>query len=354
MFYHSPHTSRASEPLFRAFFMAMEDGAILHNGSGEIIAINPAAELILGFDATHWLGHSCAGSAGSDSTLNFIHQGGTPIPWEHHPAMLAFQTGKPQRNVLMGVYRPDGVLVWLSVNTLPLIPDGESAPYAVVQTFCDITQQRLTERYEQFRSQTLELLAGGVSLPDLLASIVRGVEQLKPEMICSILLSESDGQHLGQCIAPSLPDFYNAAIDGIEIGVGCGCCGTAAATGERVIVDDIQTHPYWIPYKELAAKAGLAACWSEPIRSSSGQVLGTFAVYHREVYSPAAFDISIIEKSTHLVSIAIERKRMEQDIAAREQEFRSLAETSPDFIVRYDRQGRHRYFNDRLLKPLGL
>ncbi|MBU1776503.1 MAG: PAS domain-containing protein, partial [Gammaproteobacteria bacterium] len=111
----------------------------------------------------------------------------------------------------------------------------------------------------------------------------------------------------------------------------------------RVIVDDIMTHPYWTPYKELAAKAGLAACWSEPIRSSFGQVLGTFAIYQREVHSPAAFEISLIEKAVHLVSIAIERKRAEEALRASEQEFRTLAENLPELLIRYDRDGRRTY-----------
>ena len=212
----------------------------------------------------------------------------------------------------------------------------------------DITESKLAEKYEQFRSQTLELLSGGAPLQNILEGIVRGVEQLKPDMICSILLLDSQGKRLGEGVAPSLPDFYNSAIDGLKIGVGVGSCGTAAATGERVIVDDILKHPHWIPYKELAARAGLGACWSEPIRSSTGQVLGTFAVYHREAHSPTAFDISIIEKSVHLVSIAIERKRAEEALRASEQEFRTLAENLPDVLVRYDRDGRRTYTNRAL------
>ena len=172
---------------------------------------------------------------------------------------------------------------------------------------------RLTE-YEKFRNHILELLAGVESIHSILEAIVLGVEQLNPSMICSILLLNSDGKHLGKGIAPNLPDFYNAALDGIEIGMGVGSCGTAAFTGERVIVDDIATHPYWSPYKELAARAGLGACWSQPIISSSGQVLGTFAIYHHEIHTPVKSDISLIEQAARLASITIERKAAENEI----------------------------------------
>ena len=172
---------------------------------------------------------------------------------------------------------------------------------------------RLTE-YEQFRNRTLEHLASEDSLASILESIVRGIEQLNPTMICSILLLTGDGKHLSKGVAPSLPDFYNVALDGIEIGMGVGSCGTAAFTGERVIVGDIATHPYWAPYKELAAKAGLGACWSQPIFSASGQVLGTFAIYHHEVCTPTKYDISLIEQSARLVSLTIARKAAENEI----------------------------------------
>jgi PAS domain S-box-containing protein len=172
-----------------------------------------------------------------------------------------------------------------------------------------------------------------------LEAIVQGVEQLNPAMICSILLLSSDGKHLGKGVAPSLPDFYNAALDGVEIGVGVGSCGTAAFTGERVIVEDISTHPYWVSYKELASRAGLGACWSQPIRSSTGQVLGTFAIYHHEVHMPVEADITLIEQSANLISIAIERKQDEEAIRQSEIKFRTLYDSTSDAVQMLDEKG---------------
>lgn len=172
---------------------------------------------------------------------------------------------------------------------------------------------RITE-YEKFRSQVLELMAEATELPQILEAIVRGIERLNPSMIGSILLLDSEGNHLGEGIAPSLPDFYNAAIDGVTIGMGVGSCGTAAFTQKRVVVSDISTHPYWAPYKALAARAGLAACWSEPIVSSLDHVLGTFAIYHQQITEPTETDIAIISETARLASIAIQRKRLEEEL----------------------------------------
>jgi PAS domain S-box-containing protein len=260
------------------------------------------------------------------------------------------QTMTPCR-VEYRVCRPGQPERWVSQRSVPEREAGGSIIWYGIML--DITERKLAEEYEHFRSRTLEWLAGGAPLPALLEGIVRGVEQLKPDMMCSILLLDREGKRLGEGVAPSLPEFYNAAVDGIEIGLGVGCCGTAAATGQRVITEDIATHPYWAPYKELVAKAGLGACWSEPIRASTGQVLGTFAVYHRQAHSPAAFDIALIEKSTRLASIAIERRRAEEALRASELEFRTLAENLPDFLVRYDREGRRTYLNRAMERVRG-
>ena len=169
-------------------------------------------------------------------------------------------------------------------------------------------------QFEQFRSDILERLTGDEPLASVLKAIVLGIEQLNPRMMCSILLLDADGKHLGNIVAPSLPAAYNESIDGVEIGVGVGSCGTAAFTGQRVIVDDILTHPYWVDYKELATSAGLGACWSQPILSSSAQVLGTFAIYHHEAHTPEPADIGLIEQAAHLASIAISRKQAENEL----------------------------------------
>ena len=106
--------------------------------------------------------------------------------------------------------------------------------------------------------------------------------------------------------------FYNEAINGIEIGHGVGSCGTAAYTAKRVIVEDINSHPFWAPWLEIAKKAKLAACWSEPIINNKGHVLGTFAIYHSKISTPKNIDFTLIEQFAHLARIAIEREHADK------------------------------------------
>ncbi|WP_296445802.1 EAL domain-containing protein [Rhodoferax sp. UBA5149] len=223
--------------------------------------------------------------------------------------------------------------------------DASGEERGLVGVIADITDHKQAEKYEQFRSRILELLVGGEALPGILEAIVLGVEQLHPATLCSILVLDSEGRHLRLGAAPSLPDFYNAAIDGVEIGLGVGSCGTAAFTGERVIVDDITTHPYWAPYKELAASAGLGACWSQPIRATSGQVIGTFAIYHREVHTPGPSDLATIEQSAHLASIAIERSVAEKKLRDSEAHYRLLTEDVSDVVWKQDSNHRFTYIS---------
>ena len=86
--------------------------------------------------------------------------------------------------------------------------------------------------------------------------------------------------------APSLPDSYAKAIDGVRIGPKAGSCGTAAYRRKAVVVADIMTDPLWEDYRDLAAAHGLRSCWSTPILSHQGAVLGTFAMYAKDVREP--------------------------------------------------------------------
>jgi diguanylate cyclase (GGDEF)-like protein/PAS domain S-box-containing protein len=213
----------------------------------------------------------------------------------------------------------------------------------------DATDRRQSEQREHMRNHVLELLAHGAPLADILEAIVRGVEQEQPGMICSILLLDDESKHLITGAAPGLPDFYNDAINGTEIGIGVGSCGTAAFTGQRVIVADILTHPYWTDYQELAVKAGLGACWSEPIRSASGKVLGTFAIYHHQMHQPSEDEARLIEQTANLAEIALARSRADKTIRESQKLLSDIMENVTSYIYTKDMQSRYLFAN-RLLR----
>ncbi len=237
--------------------------------------------------------------------------------------------------------RPQGQTIDVEGRTM--LVDDKVAGF--ITTYTDITERKQAGLYEQFRSHTLEMLASGQPLPAILDAIARGMEQLNPAMLCSVLLLDGKGRHLGIGAAPSLPDSYINAINGTEVGMGVCSSGTTAFTGKRVIVDDIATHPYWTSYKELAAEAGLSACWSQPIHSSTGEVLGTLTIYHRQPRTPSEYDLSIMEQSAHLASIAIERSAAADKIRSSEALYRLLTEDTVDVVWKTDRNFRFTYIS---------
>ncbi|HWA56896.1 MAG TPA: ATP-binding protein [Gemmatimonadales bacterium] len=178
----------------------------------------------------------------------------------------------------------------------------------------DITQRKRAEELLAWQARVLELLATGHPAPAVLERIVLGIESQIDGCAASLLLLE--GKRLHVAFAPSLPVSYNAAIEGVEIGPQTGSCGTAAYDNRTVVVSDIATDPLWADYRSAALPHGLRACWSVPLHSAKGQVLGTFAVYHREVRSPTASELTLVERAASLAAIAVERERREDLLAS--------------------------------------
>jgi len=166
-------------------------------------------------------------------------------------------------------------------------------------------------------TRVMTMVATRAALPEVLAAIVREVEIVHPGVLASILVLSDDGR-LRSGAAPSLPQFYNEAVDGIAIGPLVGSCGSAAFLGQRVIVSDIATDPRWDVFRDVALRAQLRSCWSEPIRDADARVLGTFAMYRDFPGSPSAEEVSSIAQAAHLAAIAIERTRSEEALTASE------------------------------------
>lgn len=189
--------------------------------------------------------------------------------------------------------------------------EGKPCIHATVR---DISERKHAERAEKFRSDILELLTKELLLPHTLEAIVLAAEQFIPGALCAVLMLDSEGKHLGHCVAPHLPDFFSTAVAGTAIGPESNPCGRAAFSGKLVIVDDFTQDSTLMPYQPLAARAGIASCWAQPIISSTGKVLGTFSVYYPNSRRPDSADISLITQAATLAGIAIDRAKMEEQV----------------------------------------
>jgi PAS domain S-box-containing protein len=189
------------------------------------------------------------------------------------------------------------------------------------------------------QGRILEMIATSAPLADILTRIVLLMEAQADGLRCSILLLSNDGKRVRHSAAPSLPEAYVKAVDGLLIGPRVGSCGTAMYLKRPVVVTDVLTDPLWADYRHLAKSCGLRACWSTPIISSHGDVLGSFAMYRQEPRGPNAEETRLIEAASQIASIAIEHQQ--DHIRLREREARiSLAAESADlaFWVLYQEQ----------------
>ncbi|MGA8557114.1 MAG: GAF domain-containing protein [Candidatus Acidiferrales bacterium] len=177
----------------------------------------------------------------------------------------------------------------------------------------DNTFPEIFELLSALDNAMLGMISSGAATSDVLSVLSETIEKQSSGLLCSILLLDPDRKTLRHAAAPSLPQSYVEAIDGVAIGPNVGSCGTAAFRGEAVFSSDIACDPLWTQYRELALSHGLRACWSTPIMSRDGTVLGTFAMYYREPRSPSTEDLQVIERATHFAAIAIERQRAEAE-----------------------------------------
>ena len=175
------------------------------------------------------------------------------------------------------------------------------------------------------QTEILEQVAVGSPLVDVLTGIARTLEDLVPGCCCSVLLLDRETGTLRHVAAPSLPAEYSAGIDGMTIGAGAGSCGTAAYTGRPAIAVDIRADARWASYRGLADRFGLRACWSTPIRGLEG-VSGTFAVYHASPHRPTPREEHLVERLTHLASVAIDHEVLVGALSESEERFRRAFE----------------------------
>jgi GAF domain-containing protein len=218
----------------------------------------------------------------------------TGEPYTGRDALVVLGTGLDQRETYFDfTYEPHR--------------DATGAVTGIRMIGVEITQVKQAQRLTAEHRVLLEQIARQAPLTEVLDGMARSIEKLAPqEVLVSVLLADADGRHLRHGAAPSLPDFYNEAIDGIATGEGVGSCGTAAHRREPVIVTDITADPFWADFRDLAGRAGLAACWSTPILARDGALLGTFAMYHRTPRVPQDTDLALAHLFAGTAALAIE------------------------------------------------
>lgn len=298
--------------LLESILHHMSDAVVVADRESRFLVFNPAAERMfdLGATDTQAEGHGL-----------YLPDQVSEFPADELPLARAIR-GESVNDVEMFVRHeraPDGL--WVTINARP-VRDANGELAGGVTVCRDVTESKKEDAFRAGQSRVLEMIARGASLSEVLASLVTLIEAQSTGMLCSVVELSEDGKHIRHGAAPSLPEIYVQAVNGAPIGPKNGSCGTAMYLGRQVIVTDMLLDPLWEDYRTLAELSGLRACWSTPIFSGSGKVLGSFAMYYRQPQTPTGTEARLTEVATHIAGIAIEHQRAANELRAREEQLR--------------------------------
>lgn len=244
----------------------------------------------------------------------------------------------------------DGSWKWVMGRGKVILRDSQKRALRMTGTLEDISRRKAAEERE---AHNLQLIVDGAPCAAVLEAIVRTVEAGHPDMRCSVMLADDAGTHLKLFAAPSLPDYVKKALDGLPIAPDVGICGVATFTGRRVICADVLAEPRLVPFHKLAARARLRSCWSEPVVSGSGRVLGAFACYRRDIHTPDHMEIQAISSAARLAALAIERERRKQALQISEERYARAMRATTDGLWDWNIATGETYLSPRWKAILG-
>lgn len=214
--------------------------------------------------------------------------------------------------VEMRMRHKDGHEVFVLSRAILVTRGSDGKPVRLVGTHVDITERKKAEAYDSRQAGILEMIAIGRPAAEIYDAIALMYESRHPGMRCSML--ELSGNKLLHGGAPSLPKAYCEAVHGLENGPSVGSCGTSTFTGKRVLVENIETDPKWEKIKQFALPHGMRCCWSEPIKDSSGKVLGAFGMYYNHPALPDESELKDLIAGARLTGIVMERDQAQKRI----------------------------------------
>ncbi|PYU19112.1 MAG: hypothetical protein DMG32_25035, partial [Acidobacteria bacterium] len=205
--------------------------------------------------------------------------------------------------------RSDGAFRWFSFRREPLRDESGSVT-RWYGTGIDIDHAKQRETLHAAEKRTLEMVADGASLREVLDQLCNSIEVQVAPSVTTVLVMDADRKQLWQGGGQRVPHEWISTIIPVPVAFQAGLCGTAAFLKARVIVPDVATESNWPDqYRDLALRNGIRAAWSEPILTKEKEVLGTFALYSHQSRVPTDEDLALIEGAGHIARIAIERQR---------------------------------------------
>jgi PAS domain S-box-containing protein len=327
-------TVSESEAKFRTLTTSAPVGIFLTDPKGTATFFNQSWCTMAGMDAHQALG---------DGWLKAVH------PEDRKRVFSGWQEAVSQGRAANDEFRfvrPDGTVIWVQGNAVEQ-QDASGRVTGYIGSCSDITERKHAEQVAEGQRTVLQLIAEDAPLPKVLEALVHSVEaQFNKRVLGTILFLEKDGLHLTHGVSPNLPAGFAKAVARVAIGPTIGSCGKAAYYKKAVYSEDIQTDPHWKAMINKPWARRLRACWSTPIFSRHGTVLGTFALFHLEPGRPQLKDIKIMESAAQTAAIAMDRKASETEIRDSERRYSELVQSLPAAVYTTDAQGRITLYNE--------
>ena len=284
--------------------------ALVHSAFDGVMIVTPEGYIRFATDAVARIFGSTPEDLAGLSILKFAVREGAP---ELKEMLDRLNTGTGQRMQIAGwSKRFDGAKIWIEASGRNMLADPSVE--GIVLNLRDATARKTADGELKMHLGVLEKLAAGAPVDQVMETLALGIEDLQPEMRCSVLLLNDDNT-LRVSAAPSLPQNYADAFEGTPATTQAGPCGTASATGNLVIVTDAATDPVFDGNRDLAENIGVGAVWSHPVKSREGKVMGAIAMIYPTPREPGANELEFLAGAAQLAALAIERRRAEQRLA---------------------------------------
>lgn len=248
----------------------------------------------------------------------------------------------------------DRQIRWLDFSAASIEFEGQQAR---IGTAIDRTERRQAEALNRVQRHVLEMISRNKPLPDVMHAVIQMIEALSDQGVCTILLLDPATGTLRNGATSTMPEDFCRAVDGAPVGPQVGSCGTAAYRKAAVIVTDIAGDPLWAPWigaRRLILSLGFKACTSIPILDSRGEVLGTYAMYYKSARGPTRYEVKLLEVSSFLLGIALDRKHSDEALRVSEERMEAILSNSPLMVFLKDRAGRYLFTNRMFEQQFGL
>ena len=255
---------------------------------------------------------------------------------------------RPRYNYEEQTVTPSGEMITVLSSKVPF-HNSNGEVVGVVGISRDITGQKKIEARRQRQRRMLELLAQGASLQNILQVLIDGVESEIAGSTAAVWLLDERRRRLHPATATKLPHDLLRYMEEAETDPAAGPCIRAVLSKARVIGEDLGTGPYGEGFRDLMRNAGLVSCWTEPIFSEDGDVLGALALYFTVPAAATDEQLELLVESSHWAGIAVEKLRQEEQL----RKLSLAVEQSPASVLITDTEGDITYVNRRFTEVSG-